>query len=110
MGPIKTYEITVRGFPPGLYVARSPAKARWNCYGDYCAAFDNTSFKDFLKISSLRTVPNVAPTGERVLVSGVPATRVAYPGNSNYVAFMWDDRDGIFFSHPLDVKPFQQAA
>ena len=110
MKPIRTYEITVRGFSSQLYPARSPAKARWRCYGDFSSAYDNIPFKEFLKMSSLRVVPNSHGTGERILVSGRPATRVYHPSNGQYVWFMWDDGDVILCSHPLDVQPVQQAA
>lgn len=103
MNPIRTYEITVQGYPPALYCARSPGKARSRCWGDYSTCH-TTTFKDFLKISRCRVVPNPPGVGDRIMVDGVPATRVK-GGGGQYVAFMRDDSDAILHSHPLDVQP-----
>lgn len=103
MKPIRTYEVTVQGFPPALYSARSPAKARANCWRDYCAAYDAT-FKQFLKISSVRLVDNPPGVGRRIIVGGEPATTVFSYKVGGYVYYMRDDSDTIVCSHPLDVQ------
>lgn len=101
MKQIRTYELTVQGFPPALYSARSPAAARARCWRDYCAAYD-TTFGRFLTISSVRRVDNPPGIGRRVLIGGDPATVVI--GHGQYVHFMRDDSDVILCSHPLDVQ------
>lgn len=97
---VRTYEITVRGFPPVLYSGRSPGKARARCWRDYGTVSD-ASFADFLKISSIRRVPNPPGIGDRIIVAGIPAVRVI--GHGQYVHFMRDDSDVILCSHPADV-------
>ena len=100
--PVRTYEITVRGFPPALYSARTPAKARARCWRDYQGMGDTgENFRDFLAKSSIRRVPDPPGIGERILVGGVPAVRVI--GYGQYVHFMRDDSDVILCSHPADV-------
>lgn len=99
--PIRTYEITVDGFPPASYSARSPAKARVRAWRDYCSAYD-ASFKKFMQISRIARVDDPPGIGRRILVSGEPATAVI--GYGQYVHFMRDDSDVILCSHPLDVQ------
>lgn len=100
--PIRTYEVTVRGFPPALYSARSPAKARARCYREYCAIFDGVSFRKFLDMSSVRLVSDPPHIGERIIVAGLPATRVI--GHGQYIHYMRDDSDTVLCAHPLDVQ------
>jgi hypothetical protein len=109
VNPIRTYEIRVQGFPPALYCARSPGKARSRCWGDYQTCHEAT-FREFLKISSCRVVPNPPGVGDRVLIAGLPATRVYHPCAGHYTWFMRDDSDAILCSHPLDVQPMPAAA
>jgi hypothetical protein len=107
MKPIRTYEITVLDFPPALYSARSPAKARARCWRDYCHLDREATFADFLKMSSIRRVPDPPGIGERILVLGVPATRVI--GYGQYTHFMRDGSDVILCAHPADVAPISQG-
>lgn len=108
MKPIRTYEITVRGFPPMLYSARSPSKARARCWYDYGVMDDRlTTFREFLKMSSVRRAPDPPGIGERILVCGQPATRVI--GYGQYTHFMRDDSDEIILAHPSEVAPFTSA-
>jgi hypothetical protein len=100
MNPIRTYEVRVDGFPPGLYSARSPAKARVRAWREYTAAYDAT-FKRFMQISRVRLAADPPGIGRRVLVSGRPATVVI--GHGHYVNFMRDDDDVVLCSHPADV-------
>lgn len=107
MMPIRTYQVTVRGFPPALYSARSASKARARCWRDYGVLDDRvTTFRDFLSMSSIKVVPNPPGIGERILVAGVPATRCI--GYGQYVHFMRDDSDVVLCSHPNDVSPAQE--
>lgn len=101
--PIKTYEITVRGFPPMLYSARSRAQARARCWRDYSVMDDReTRFVDFLKRSTIRAVPNPPGIGERIKVAGELATRVI--GHGQYTYFMLDGSDTILCAHPSEVE------
>jgi hypothetical protein len=107
MKPVRTYEITIRGFPPSLYCARSPAKARARCFRDYLSSYDVT-FKAFLKESTIRTVSNPAIVGP-IFVGGKPATRIYHPCAGNYVWFIYDDDDRVLCSHPLDVTAGEKS-
>jgi len=69
----------------------------------YCHYDDACTFQHFLSISSLRRIPNPEGVGERVVIAGLPAIRVLGNGGQ-YVAFMRDDSDAIFYSHPADVE------
>lgn len=102
MGEIRTYRITVDGYGGGLYCARSPSKARARAYQSFLSCRDAT-FREFLKISRIERVPNPRGVGDRIIVSGLPATRVVH-GPGQYVAFMRDGSDEILFSHPADVS------
>lgn len=100
MKPIRTYKVSVRGFTPALYSARSPGKARARSWREYASSFD-ASFADFLKISSIERVENPPGIGDRILVGGEMATRVI--GFGQYIHFMRDDSDDVLCSHPADV-------
>lgn len=109
MKPVSTYEITVRGFPPMLYSARTPSKARARCWRDYSVMDDReTKFRDFLAMSSIKRVPNPPGIGERIMVAGVPAVRVI--GHGQYTHFMRDDSDTILLAHPSEVAPMPDSA
>lgn len=92
MRPIRTYEVIVDGFPPYLYSARSPAKARARAWRDYCAASDIT-FQKFLTISRINRVDDPPGVGRRVLVGGSPATTVYSYRVGGHIAYMRDDSD-----------------
>jgi len=104
--PIKTYEISVFGYPPALYSARHPAKARARCWSDFRVCNDAT-FKEFLKISRIRRVPDPQGIGRRIMVAGEPATTVI--GYGQYVHYMRDYSDDIICSHPADVTEISPA-
>ena len=108
MRPIRTYAVTVEGFPPALYSARSPSKARARCWRDYCIAYD-ASFRRFLQISSIRLVDDPPGVGQRILVGGKPATTVFSYRVGGHVHYMRDDEDVILCSHPLDVQHLPQV-
>ncbi len=100
-GAVRSYEITVPGFPPAIYCARSPAKARAHAFRDYLAFDDRTSFRSFLSMSRLRRVPNPPGVGDRIVVGGVLATRVLPVGQ--YTGFLRDGSDVVLLAHPVDV-------
>jgi hypothetical protein len=100
--PIKTYSIEVPGFPPVLFSARTRGKACSRGFEAYSICSVCT-FGEFLKLAKVRRVPDPAEVGKRVMIGGQPATTVI--GSGQYVAFMRDDADSIFYSHPLDVQP-----
>lgn len=125
------YEVTVAGFPPIEYSAATPAKARAMAWGDYTHAYECT-FKDFLKISTVRRcgVPeddgygyvrsaygvDVA-IGDRVTIvnEGSMSGRVGeviYPGRRTaYVRLVLDGSDEPVNVHPMNIKTeFPQAA
>lgn len=105
MKPVRTYEITVEGYPPMNYVARSPARARVRCWQEYTIADQRCTFGEFLRIAKLRVVPNEPGTGVRIKVGGELATQVIVRPSGQYVAFMRDDGEEILLSHPNDVEP-----
>lgn len=49
---LKTYEVTIDGFPPVVFSATSPGKARADAWRSYTNAYE-CSFRDFLKISRI---------------------------------------------------------
>lgn len=102
---VRTYSVTVLGFEhePVKISARTPSKARTQAWRYYLHYDDSCSFSRFLKMSNIKRIENPPGVGERILVGGLPATRVL--GNSGqYVAFMRDDNDAILYSHPADVE------
>ena len=101
-GPVRSYAISVDGFPEQIYTARSAAQARANCWRAYLSYDSNVTFRQFLRMSRLHSVPNPLGVGDRILVGGLPATRVQPVGQ--YVGFMRDGSDVIFCSHPADVE------
>jgi len=107
--PIRTYSVTVEGYAPVLFSARSPSKARWLAYQAYTEAFD-CSFTRFLALlGSVRQVDNPPGIGARFLVCGRPATRVL--GRSpEGLYFMRDDSDVIMVAHPSEIAPLPNAA
>lgn len=107
MSAIRTYSVRVEGFDSQLYSARSRSKARAAAWADFADAWD-ISFKEFLRVSTVRAVPNPPGIGERIIVAGLPATRVI--GGGQYIAFMRDDSDIVLFSHPADVQPFDRPS
>jgi hypothetical protein len=105
--PIKSYAVTVVGFPSVNYSARSPGAARARAWRDYTSAYD-VSFKRFLQISRVARIPHPAGVGLRVLVGGEPATTII--GYGQYIHFMRDDGDTALCSHPNDVASMPSGA
>lgn len=121
---MRTYSVTVEGFPSVVYSARSPAKARSKAWQHYSSAFD-CSFKNFLRISRVRScgVPaddgyayvrrtyGVDPkVGDRVrLVNEGQASgqegEVVYPGQSTaHVHVLLDGREHVSIVHPMSIE------
>ena len=100
--PIRSYAVKVEGFLEHTYSARSAPQARVQCWRQYLSYDSDTTFGQFLRMSSIRSVPNPPGVGERILVGGLPATRVQPVGQ--YVGFMRDDSDAVLCSHPADVE------
>lgn len=98
---VRAYEITVRGFPPVLYSARSPAKARSRCWRDYQVYDDRCGFAEFLKLSSIRRAPEADCRHTRILVCGKPATQIIHPHRRDL--FMYDGSDHVMSAHPSEV-------
>lgn len=124
MGALKTYAVSVDGFPPAVYSAKSPAAARAEAWRNYSECRDCT-FREFLRISRVRVCPvpdddgysyvrrayGVDPKiGGRVrLVNEGPSTglegTVAYPGRSTaHVHVLLDGRDHVVSVHPLSIE------
>ena len=101
-GPIRTYAVRVDGYDEAIYSARSPAKAMAKAWRDFTAVYDK-SFGDFLVIAHVRRIADPPGVGERILVGGLPATRVYHRNQDHYVWFMRDDSDTALCSHPNDV-------
>jgi hypothetical protein len=109
MTTIKTYAVTVEGFGPIQFSARTAAKARAACYRQYLHYDDRCTFQKFLQMSSIRRVTDHRSVGKRVLVDGKPATTVLPACGYDEIhppmpAYMRDDSDVIFTAHRLDVK------
>lgn len=102
--PVRTYEVSISGFDPVLYSARTPSQARMRAFYAFRDAFD-VAFKDFLKVARVKRVDDPPGLYRRVSIAGKPATVVLGHGG-HYVAFMRDDGDVILYSHPADVREF----
>jgi hypothetical protein len=105
---IKTYSVSVEGFSPILWSARTASKARATAYRQYLHYDDGCTFRRFLEMSSIRRATDPDFVGKRVVICGRPATAVipscGYDGIFKPTpAFMRDDNDVIFTAHPSDV-------
>jgi hypothetical protein len=100
---LRPYEINVTGFPPAFYYASTPARARTKAWRDFTSAWD-TTFRDFLKMSSVRRCDPPADFGTPIMVSGAPAFQ-AGPQRANQVPFVRPGSDQIMLSHEMDVAP-----
>lgn len=122
------YEVTVEGFPPVLYAAATPAKARTRAWHAYTSAYE-CSFRDFLKISTLRRcgIPEDdgyvrrnygidVRIGQRVRLKeegrlSRQCGEVIYPGRSTaHVHVVLDGDDHPVIVHPANVDQAQSEA
>jgi hypothetical protein len=97
---LKTYAVTVEGFPAYNYEAATPAQARssaWHSYRNY----RDVPFREFLRISSIRRADDPQGFGRLITVGGLPAHWVGW--NGQYVRFVRPDSTVIVLSHPADV-------
>jgi hypothetical protein len=108
--PVRTYEVSVVGFPPVKYSARSPGKARSRAYRDFTGAFDSYKpFGEFMAMSTVRRIADPPGCGDRIVVAGETVTRVYSPYTSaSGVYFMRDGSDAISSVHPSEIQ--SQAA
>lgn len=98
---VQTYSVTIDGYGPIRYVARSAGKARWRAYRDSCLMYDCT-FRRFLEITTCHAVGNEHPVGTRILVEGVPALHCGFRGQ--YVLAMREEDDAPTNWHRSDVR------
>ena len=103
LGPIRTYQVSIDGYSPALYCARSRGKATARAFNDFRTMWEVT-FGEFLHRARVTRVPDPLGVGDRIMVAGLPATRVYHPCAGHYVWFMRDDSDVVLCSHPLDVS------
>jgi hypothetical protein len=119
---LRLYEITVEGFGPRLYYGQTPGKARYDCFLSYNSAYEDVTFREFLKRSTIRRAARAHPEddgyadlrrhypeatipmpGVRISAEGHTGTVVAALGPVSYVRFC-DDRTGnILNVHPSSV-------
>lgn len=98
---LKKYSVTVSGFPAHLYDAHSPAAARVQAWHSYCS-YRHCSFREFLKISTIKRGEDPEGYGRKIRVGGKPAHFVSR--DSQYVRFVYPGETRAFISHPLDVS------
>jgi hypothetical protein len=97
---LRKYDVTVQGFSAHAYDANSPAQARVRAWYAYCS-YRHVSFKEFMKISSVRRGSDPEGYGQPILVSGKPAFLVSRDAHT--VRFVRPDDTQVLNSHPLDV-------
>jgi hypothetical protein len=98
---LRKYDVSVQGFSAHPYDANSPAQARVRAWYAYCS-YQHVSFKEFMKISSVRRGVDPEGYGSPILVSGRPAFLVSRDQHS--VRFVLPDDTQVLNSHPLDVS------
>jgi hypothetical protein len=98
--PIRTYAISLDRFGTTFYSARSPSKARAQCYRAFCSAYQ-VSFKEFLKLRPSVRVTDNPPYFRRAVIAGRPGTIIYSPHKG--IRFMRDDSDEIFSAHPSEI-------
>lgn len=101
---VRAFTVTVSGFGPMTYSARSAAHARSRCFRDYQSYDDSVTFKDFLRLSVVRRDPTRDADHKRILVCGKPATRII-SNRGHSIEFMYDGRRDVCVAHPLEVAP-----
>lgn len=104
--PIRTYAVSIDGLGTTFYSARSPSKARAQCYRAVQSAFD-VSFKQFLKWKPAVRLTDNPPYFRRAMIAGKPATIIYSPHKG--IRFMRDDSDEIFSAHPTEVVELDGA-
>lgn len=107
MNEVRAYQVTVEGFPPMSYSARSPGKARARAWQDYQAAYE-CDFKQFMRISRVTRAPWEDGRHTRVLVNGKPATLVIHPYRRDL--FIYDGSDHVMCAHHSEIVLAAAAA
>lgn len=104
---LKTYEISTTDFPGWRpYVAATPAQARARAWSAYCT-YRQVSFRDFLKMSTVRRGEDQFGFGRAIMVGDKPAHWVAFDGQ--YVRFCRPGETVVMSSHPNDVSEVDNA-
>lgn len=123
MSDIRRYEVSVDGFARQYYYALSPAQARYDCFLSYKSAYEETTFKEFLKRSSIRrcellhpeddgyanlrrNYPNacIPKPGTRIKAEGYTGIVLAAHSAVNYVQFFSDQHRKKVNVHPSSVE------
>jgi len=125
MSGVRTFEVTVRGFPPNTYSASSAGRARADAWRSFSEAFECT-FRDFLRISTVRSCGVPADdgygyirraygfpfkVGDRVGFRDEPGLQgkegvVGYPGPHTAHVHVWlDGAKHASIVHPSSVVP-----
>lgn len=103
---LKTYAIAVDGFAPSNYEAATPGQARSHAWQSY-RSYRDISFREFLRISTIRRVDDPQGFGRPITVGGSPAHWVGW--NGQYVRFVRPGSATIILSHPADVVEANHA-
>ena len=103
----KLYEISWSGMR-AFYAAASAGKARAAAWRSASTTYGDRHFPfaRFLRESTCKRA-RLTPEGfgDRILVCGAPAFRIAgVPGVNNYVTFHRPNEDILLYAHPLDVE------
>jgi hypothetical protein len=100
---MKRWEVLVSGHGAVTFDATTRGKAQAKACRAYQAAYDQTTFGDLLKMSTVRRLNDLPEHwGEPITVSGKPAFFVGYAGG-NSLRFVWPNEDQILTSHLLDT-------
>lgn len=97
---LKTYAVTVLGFPAHNYEAATPGQARSHAWQSY-RSYNDVPFREFLRISSIKRAVDADGFGRQIMVSGRDAYWVG--SNGQYVRFCRPGETMVLLSHPLDV-------
>lgn len=104
---MKKYDVSVQGFAAHAYDANTPAQARVRAWYAYCS-YRAVTFKEFMKISSVRRGTDPEGYGKPILVGGNPAFLISRDAHT--VRFVRPDDTQVLNSHPLDVTDAEPQA
>jgi len=100
---MKRWDVMVSGHAPVTFEATTRGKAQAKAFYAYQAAYDQTTFRDFLQMSKVRRLNKVPEHwGAEIVVDGEPAFFIGYSGG-NSLRFVRPGEDQIFTSHLLDT-------
>jgi len=107
---MKRWDVQVLGHQPVQFYAPTRGKAQAKAFRAYQAAYDQCTFRDFLKRSRVvRTDVVPASFGKPIKVSGKPAFMIERAGG-NSLRFVWPGEDQILTSHLLDTTETTDAS